>query len=226
MQPTYFPWAGYFNLIAQANDFVFLDDAQLEKQSWQTRNRLILNGFVHWIIVPIRHQHLGQAITHTEVVDSSKWREKLAKSFSLNYGGHPYYKDAKELVDLLLSTKSVSLANLNESIIRLASSRLKLATNFYVASTMNVTGVRSDRLIAFCDKLGATEYLSPVGSLPYLEEDRFRDRASSKLLLQNYQPQAYKQKGSLSFHSHLSILDVVANLGWDCARQYVIQGFV
>ena len=31
MQPSYLPWAGYFNLIAQVDAFVFLDDAQFQK---------------------------------------------------------------------------------------------------------------------------------------------------------------------------------------------------
>ncbi|MEM7600815.1 MAG: WbqC family protein, partial [Verrucomicrobiota bacterium] len=35
-QPTFLPWMGYFNLIAQADIFVFLDDVQYEKQSWQS----------------------------------------------------------------------------------------------------------------------------------------------------------------------------------------------
>ena len=31
MQPTYLPWAGYFNLIQQTDAFVFLDDVQFSR---------------------------------------------------------------------------------------------------------------------------------------------------------------------------------------------------
>ena len=54
MQPTYLPWAGYFNLISQVDRFVFLDDVQFEKQSWQTRNRILLQGEECLISVPVR----------------------------------------------------------------------------------------------------------------------------------------------------------------------------
>ena len=40
MQPTYLPWIGYFDLIDEADTFVFLDNVQFEKQSWQQRNRV------------------------------------------------------------------------------------------------------------------------------------------------------------------------------------------
>ena len=36
MQPTFLPWAGYFRLAVNVDSFVFLDDAQLSRQSWQT----------------------------------------------------------------------------------------------------------------------------------------------------------------------------------------------
>ena len=44
MQPTYLPWAGYFNLINQVDIFFFLDDAQFAKQSWHNRNRILRNN--------------------------------------------------------------------------------------------------------------------------------------------------------------------------------------
>ena len=33
MQPSYFPWSGYFNLISKSDKFVFLNDAQYLKAS-------------------------------------------------------------------------------------------------------------------------------------------------------------------------------------------------
>ena len=50
MQPHYFPWAGYFNLISKVNEtYVFLDDVQFSKNSWQSRNQILVNGKKKWI---------------------------------------------------------------------------------------------------------------------------------------------------------------------------------
>ena len=41
MQPTFFPWLGYFDLIDTADKFVFYDDVTYIKGGWINRNRII-----------------------------------------------------------------------------------------------------------------------------------------------------------------------------------------
>ena len=41
MQPHYFPWPGYFNLMSKVDKFIFLDDAQFSKNSWHNRNLIL-----------------------------------------------------------------------------------------------------------------------------------------------------------------------------------------
>lgn len=54
MQPTYIPWIGYFDLIDKVDVFVFYNDVQLTKRSWQVRNRIkVPNGEV-WLTIPIK----------------------------------------------------------------------------------------------------------------------------------------------------------------------------
>lgn len=224
MQPTFFPWAGYFNLLAQADDFVFLDDVQLEKQSWQTRNRVMIGGIPRWISVPVRHAHLSQTLAETQTMDATHWRDKLARGFALNYGRHSYYSHARDVIDFLLAEPIACLAELNERILRFIALRLQLTACMHRASEMGIVGVRSARLIALCEQFGAKEYLSPLGAAQYLEEDGFAVHSPARLRFQNYVPEPYLQKGSSDFHSHLSILDVIANLGWDFTSEYVRKG--
>src|SRR5262249_46450489 len=46
MQPTYMPWAGYLSLMDAVDLFVYLDDAQYERATWQNRNRVLVDGKV------------------------------------------------------------------------------------------------------------------------------------------------------------------------------------
>lgn len=226
MQPTFLPWAGYFNLMAQADDFVFLDDVQLERQSWQTRNRLIMNGQVKWVIAPVLHDGLTQTIAETQVVDAGRWREKLVRGFAQNYGKHAYYGEAREMIDLLANHPSSSLAELNEAVICYASMKLGLPARIHIASKLGAKGVRTEKLVELCKIFDAEEYLSPLGSAKYLAEDGFAEKSSAKLRFQEYVPLAYLQRGIGLFQSHLSILDVVANIGWFSAKKYVERGSV
>lgn len=224
MQPSFLPWAGYFNLMARANDFVFLDDVQLEKQSWQTRNRWLIGGQVHWITVPVRHSHLAQTIVETEVVDASHWRDKLARGFAQHYGRHRHVADAHDIIETLRNHPARHLGDLHEAVIRHIAMRLGLAPRLHRASQLPNAGPRSQRLVGLCHTFGAGSYLSPRGSADYLAEDRFEAQSPATLQFQHYDPQPYPQKGAATFVSHLSIVDVVANLGWDGARHYVDQG--
>lgn len=224
MQPTFLPWAGYFNLIAQADHFVFLDDVQLEKQSWQTRNRLLMNGQVHWVSLPIRNVSLSQRIAETEVVADARWKGKMTRSFAQTYGRHPHFRDAEEVMSRLLDFGGRYLAEMNEMIIRFVAGRLDLAPAFYRASALPVGGARTERLLALCEHFGATEYLSPVGAADYLAEDGFAARAKAALRLQKFVPEPYKQAGSAEYVPSLSIIDVLANLGWEETRNYVCRG--
>ncbi len=226
MQPTFLPWAGYFNLMAQADDFVFLDDVQLEKQSWQTRNRLIVNRQVSWVILPVQHIGLNQTIAETQVDDARRWRQKLTRTFALNYGKHPHYAEACEMINIIETHPGSGLAELNESVICHASTRLGLSARIHRASKLGADGVRTKKLVELCKILDAEDYLSPVGSAEYLAEDRFSEKSSAKLRYQAYVPRAYPQRGHEIFHSHLSILDVVANLGWKGAKKYVETGSI
>ena len=224
MQPTFLPWAGYFNLMSQVDDFILLDDVQLEKQSWQTRNLLLLNGEAKWVSLPVKRVNLSQSIRETEFLDSSRWSEKLMRSFEQNYGKHIHYAAARYIMDLLKFQPGDTLSSFNEKVIRGTAKRLGIRAHIHRAGDLSVSGARSARLISICEHFNAEEYLSPVGSADYLSEDGFADKTTISLKFQKYEPLPYFQKGSQEFVSHLSIVDVVANLGWDGARQYVVKG--
>jgi hypothetical protein len=53
MQPTFLPSPIYLSLIYQADNFVFLDNVQFSKQSWQQRNLIITKNGPLWITLPV-----------------------------------------------------------------------------------------------------------------------------------------------------------------------------
>lgn len=221
MQPTFFPWAGYFHLASQADAFVFLDDVQLEKQSWQTRNRILLDGKAAWISVPLLHVGLEQKICEVEVFDRSLWRSKLLRKLSQTYARHPFRDAMLEGVNLLEGMSETRLADINIRLINGFCDRLGIRPHFSRSSTLGISGDRTDRLIRICEHFGCQEYLSPAGSADYLAQDRFTERTDIRLSFQKYEPEVYPQPRSEGFVSHLSVIDVVANLGWEGAARYV-----
>lgn len=221
MQPTYLPWSGYFNLIAKSDVFVFLDDAQFQKGSWHNRNRVIVSGQPHWLTVPVRHQKLSQKINETSIDYTKPWKKKQIRLLQQAYAKCPYVGDIFELFDVLDANESTSLSDFNVAIICWLSSKLGLETKILKSSELGISGGRTNRLVDILNYLGADEYLSPIGASEYLEDDGFLSLTDISLTFQSYTPEFYAQRGAKQFFSHLSIVDVIANLGWHATRAYI-----
>ncbi|MBI2896218.1 MAG: WbqC family protein [Deltaproteobacteria bacterium] len=222
MQPTYLPWAGYFHLVASADVFVFLDDVQFEKSSWQSRNRILVKGEPHWITVPIKRLGLRQTIREVEINDREKWRKKHVMMLSQTYARHPCCRQMLDAVEPAIGDgETTLLAELTMALIRRVSEGLGLGARFLRASETGVQGRRTERLVRLCEHLGCDEYLSPAGSREYLEGDGDFARSTIRLTFQDYVPATYEQPGAAGFVSHLSIVDVLSSLGWSGTAEYV-----
>lgn len=222
MQPTYLPWSGYFNLIGQVDKFVFLDDVQFERQSWQSRNRILLQGKEHLLVVPVNRDALGTPINQITINTRNDWRKTHWRTLQAAYGKAVYGVDVLALLEpFYTGTSELLLSQLNQSIIRKLSTGLGIETTFFCSSELNCEGERSARLIRICEALGCDEYLSPVGAMQYLQEDNFESNMTIKLSFQRFNPAPYKQHRSDQFISHLSMIDVIANNGLDYAKTYI-----
>lgn len=222
MQPTYLPWSGYFNLISQVDVFVFLDDVQYERQSWQNRNRALVGGKAHWLTVPAVRLELTQIFNTVKVDDTQGWRKKHIQLLEQTYGKHPHGKEMLDAARGLTDASVTGLADLNIKLIGEFSRRMDLEPRFVRSSELGVEGQRSERLLKICRHFGCDEYLSPVGSAEYLAEDKVFDSASVKLSFQQFKAAPYAQHKNQAFVESLSIVDVAANLGWAQARDYVL----
>lgn len=222
MQPTYLPWAGYFNLIKQVDKFVFLDDVQFERQSWQTKNRILLNGIEHYLILPVNRCHLGELIGNIVINERSNWRKSHWLTLRAAYSKARYGEEALAILSPFFeSDEGLLLSNFTCEIIVKISRELGLSANFYRASELDCGGKRSMHLIEICEKLGCVKYLSPEGSRNYLLEDGFTAISGISLDFQKFEPKAYSQYKGSQFVSHLSIIDVIANHGVEYAKSYI-----
>lgn len=223
MQPTFLPWSGYFNLIAAADAFVFLDDAQFVRASWHNRNRVLVNGSVTWLSAAVRHEGARRTIAQATVDDDDPWRARVRASIEGAYGGRGRLAELEQPLARIADASLTSLADLNIAFIAGVMALLGITTPTFRASTLGIDARRSDRLLQLCRYFGAEVYLSPVGSWEYLHADGFIDAADPiRLALQSFVPVPYPQgTGRAPFESHLSIVDAIAELGVAQAAAYV-----
>lgn len=231
MQPTYLPWLGYFALMDMADAFVFLDDVQLSKQSWQTRNRIKRGPDDPLILsVPIRHAGSMQErlIRDVEIDDGGNWATKHLKSFEQYYRKAPFFADAMGLYEPALKNHGPKLCDLNIALIVAVADRTKVGSSRRIRSTeiAEKSADRRDRLVDICRAVGADTYLSPAGAAGYLSEADGEAQFAAHgmtLLYQRYEHPTYPQVNG-GFLSHMCVLDLIANVGIAAAGAVIRSG--
>ena len=54
MQPYFFPYIGYFQLINAVDEFIVYDNIEYTKKGWISRNRILVNGVDTYISLPLK----------------------------------------------------------------------------------------------------------------------------------------------------------------------------
>ena len=106
MQPYFFPYIGYFELINKVDEFVFLTDVQYVKRSWITRNKIKShNKEFDLIKIDIKKHSQKTNINQIEILDN-KWKELFFNKILHTYGkkslSHPLMNFIEKLEHKLL----------------------------------------------------------------------------------------------------------------------------
>ena len=229
MQPTYLPWLGYFDLIAQSKDFVFLDNVKFNKSSFHHQNKILSTNCAVLLSVPT-HANKGRMdtlINEVRVDYSKNWKKKHLTSIEQSYRKAAYYDKIYPDVKRIISGNIQYLSELNIELIKLFSSILSLDVNFHVASHIDVSAKdRVEKLVELCQKLQCDTYYSPLGSLDYLDTVDNRSLFSSAnidVYFQHFETVPYSQRRE-GFESHMSILDALMHCGPEGVRRLISQG--
>jgi len=215
MQPTYLPWIGYFSLIDQVDEFIFLDSVQFSKRSWQQRNKIkTINGPV-WLTIPVLSKgKRGQFISEVEIDRARNFPISHITSITHNYTKASFFSDySQELFSILENNKN-TLSILNIELIKWFCKVLKIVTPFKLSSKLDINESKADLLAIVCVQVKATEYLSPLGSKEYMDESEAFSIRNINVKYQDYTHPKYSQLFG-EFESHMSILDLLFNHGPD-----------
>jgi hypothetical protein len=188
LQSNYLPWKGYFDLIREADTFVYYDEVQYTKNDWRNRNRICSKNGVHWLTIPVTRQAVKLKISEVPLPDA-RWQQEHFKTLSQSYRQAPCYQQIEGLLsDFYLSRTWTSLSELNRNCIESISGLIGLQTTFLNSRDFVLGGDRVERLVSLLRQIGADEYLSGPSAREYLAgSERLFDDAGIKLRFKTYQ---------------------------------------
>ncbi|MFP3553216.1 WbqC family protein [Paraburkholderia sp. SIMBA_049] len=163
MQPYFFPYAGYFRLLARSDVFVIYDCVQFPRRGWVHRNKLPdINGAEQWLTLPLRKAPQDALISDLQF--SSDARDVLIerlRSFPLRSLDPAMRMEAMEIV---LNTNQ-SVVDYLESTLAYVARQVRLPWSVVRSSSLSVPQSfrGQDRIIEIARRVGATHYINSPG---------------------------------------------------------------
>lgn len=175
MQPYFFPYIGYFQLMRAVDVFVFFDNVQYINRGWVNRNQIPLHGKPTWLTLPVVNASRSLLINQRfyllgEGVEPIKQKLRAAYPDRMNSA------EAK-LINELLDYPDPNVASFNANLLRRLAQIFGISCKFMVASKLADLGCLSgeDKVIELCRRVGASHYINPIGGVQLYDPSRFAD---------------------------------------------------
>jgi len=212
MQPYFFPYLGYFDLINSVDKWVVFDTAQYIYHGWINRNR-ILHSKEGWqyIIVPLKKHPQNTQIMNIEIANDQKWKERIFGQIQHYKKKSPYYDQTLNLIKSCLAINESSISRLNTFILQNCCKTLNIQFDYSFFSEMDLElgqiETPGDWALRISEALGASEYINPPGGVELFDPKKFEE-LNIKLTIRKFENIKY-ECGNCEFIPDLSIIDVL-----------------
>lgn len=209
MQPYFFPYIGFFQLVSAVDIFILYDDVNYIKGGWINRNNIILNNKKKLITLNLVASSSNKDINEIYVDNRNS---KMLKTIKQTYSKAPFFETVfpivEEILASCLSTNTIS-AIAGHSLTKVAE-YLNLETVFEYSSEKysDTKGMdKADRLIEICKRNSVDTYINAIGGMDLYSKGYFKKKNIDLFFIKNH-IQEYKQFNN-EFIPYLSIIDVM-----------------
>jgi hypothetical protein len=209
MQPYFFPYIGYWQLIKAVDKYVIYDDVNFIKGGWINRNQILMNGEAKMINLQMYGASPNKLINEVEISGDYVYNNKLLKTIESCYKKAAYFSDVYPIIENIISKETNNLAESLEYSIRKVCDYLGVKTELIVSSELEKnSSLRGQaKVIEICKLLGADEYYNAIGGLNLYSNSVFQDHGIKLSFLKTKEIK-YKQFND-EFVPNLSIIDVM-----------------
>jgi hypothetical protein len=224
MQPYFFPYIGYFQLIAAVDLFIIYDNIKYTKKGWINRNRILMNGRDVPFTLPLKGASDFLDLREREVAADFD-RGKLVNQLRGAYAKAPQFKRMFPVVEEILRHPEANLFKfLQNSIIRMCEI-IGITTRIVVSSTIAIDHElkNQDKVLALCQAVNAQAYVNAIGGMELYSKDEFRARGIELSFIRS-KPFMYPQFGA-DFVPWLSIIDVLMFNSLESIRECIRSNY-
>ena len=210
MQPYFYPYLGYWQLMNCVDEYIIYDDVNYIKGGWINRNRIKVNEAPVYFGISVKKASQNKKICEHEISMSDSDKQSLLMKVKRAYGKSPYFNDVYELFKDTVYCEKTNLAEYLEYSIRGIAEFMGISAKIYLASKLKLdhTNRAQERIIDICRLRGASEYINAVGGKELYDKQLFSE-AGIKLNFLKMDSDIVYSQGKGQFIPSLSILDVL-----------------
>lgn len=175
MQPYFFPYIGYWQLIHEVDIYVIYDDVNFINRGWINRNNILINNNAKLINLQLQKVSQNKLINEIEIFDKDSHNKKLLKTIESAYKKAPYFDYAFPLIETIIKQSENNLGKFLTYSIKEICNYLGIETKLILSSQINKnTNLRGqNKIIDICKILGANEYINAIGGKSLYSIDEF-----------------------------------------------------
>ena len=224
MQPYFFPYIGYFQLIESVDLFIIYDNIKYTKKGWINRNRFLRDGVYSVFTVPLRKDSDFLDVKDRALADNFD-RGKLANQLREAYRRAPHFDDAFPVIENSIMSPQPNLFDYIYASVVNVCHYLGIGTRIVASSSVAIdpTLKAEDRVLAICKATGASSYVNAIGGQHLYSREEFDTHGVSLKFLMSH-PITYPQFGA-PFIPSLSIVDVMMFNSVPVIREFLETGY-
>jgi len=174
MQPSFFPYIGYFQLIHAVDTYVNLDHVSFMKRSYMTRNTLKNNININ---VNVYKGSQNKCCDEVLVNFENKYIDKFNKTLQLLYAKSSYYSEImSNIIIPEFIDRKISISQFNISIIKRICLYLDIQTNILNTSKGMTELKKGEGLKEITSKLGGDKYINAIGGQALYNKEDFKQK--------------------------------------------------
>src|SRR5262245_33104169 len=177
MQPYFFPYIGYFQLINAVDLFIVYDNIKYTKKGWISRNRILQQGNAVVFSLALKRGSDSLDVRDRELAADFDGR-KLLNQIREAYRSAPYFGQAFPVVEEAMRYGDRNLFHfLHHSILKTCE-YLGIGTAIAKSSDIQIDHSMKGqaKVIALCEKVGASRYVNAIGGMELYSSEDFQAR--------------------------------------------------
>ncbi len=214
---------GLLNKITRSDVLIVLDEVQLSDSAYQHRNTFLTSdGKVKFLTIPIeKKDYLKKPFRELRIADPS-WGVIHRNFIKNNYRKHPQFDRVFPALDEVLSMPAGFLIDVVLASMRISMKLMGIDTILRFQSEIDYdrSAHKGDLVMQLLKASGASEYLSGRGAMAYQNDVDFSINGI-RLSYLDYKIKPYPQKGTETFVSGLSCIDLLCNVSAHEVRDYL-----